>query len=47
VRLPALAGRRAEPLALPGFAPAPGFALDAAGAGRVQLAPRSGAIWRV
>jgi cyclomaltodextrinase / maltogenic alpha-amylase / neopullulanase len=47
VRLPALAGRRAEPLALPGLESAPGFALDAAGAGRAHLAPRSGAIWRV
>jgi neopullulanase len=46
VRLPGLAGRRAEPLVLPGCdLPAP-LAVDADGNARAVLAPRSGAIWR-
>ncbi len=46
VQLPALAGRRLEPLGLPGLAPAATVMVDAAGSARMALAPRSGVIWR-
>ncbi len=45
LRVPALAGRRLRPLALPGFAPLAPIAPGADGAAAVSLAARSGGIW--